>query len=193
MSKTIATYLSLAAYKAGAFLYDEKNVGMVSAEKEVEHIIRDLKRLKLKSKDMAVAARTGTLLMDILELSTIQAGADGESKDGRLANIKLDKHVGALVGSVNEYLTSIGVVGALLLTIAFPGITQPLQPSQILVNSTPFGPNAVDRKQSPQGPRPLRRLQRSLAHRVIPVLRPAQHGQHGEPRTALVPAKPMSV
>ena len=50
-----ATYLLLAAYKAGECLYHEKE-GMVSAKQEVEHIIRDLKEFKLKSKKLVAAA-----------------------------------------------------------------------------------------------------------------------------------------
>ena len=116
--------------------------------------------------------------MDILEYSMTKAGEDGHSKDARvrLANKEPDLHVGALGSSLNEYLTSIGVVVALILTIAFPGITQPfpikfVQSSDHHVRSHGGGPRRA----------PRARVAKRTRVSVCALVPQVAHGAHKQP------------
>jgi hypothetical protein len=104
--------------RLGSFLFSAET-DTWTLEKEFEHVLGDLEtRINtMRVKDLTMCVRTANLLLEKMEVEnkTMHDGQDQTS-------LNFKEHIDSLVQTANEYLTTVGVVVVLILTLEFLGI-----------------------------------------------------------------------
>jgi hypothetical protein len=123
-------------YRLGDFLYSSPDTFSTN-EKEFEIVLQVLEEdhETMRSKDLTMSIRIANVLME-----KMSAERSVDTKD----NEKFKEDFNSLMQSTNEFLTTIGVVSALLLSITIPWILNPMQQSSI-VSAIPSLNNIVQR------------------------------------------------
>jgi hypothetical protein len=129
----MASLVAQGIYRFGSIIFQLKEADW-DANKEMDTVLTELddKVGRARVKEISILLRTGRLLLGALENEAkhLQEKTSDISSDDPFA-----LHVKGLVDSVNTYLTTVGVVAALLLGISIPWILTPLEQSSILLAS----------------------------------------------------------
>ena len=133
-------------YRMGDLLFSNQN-DTWTLEKEFEKDLEDLEQRldTMRVKDMTMCAQTASILLDTMEF-------EKNTLNDRQEQISsgLKEHVDTLVQTANEFLTTIGVVAALILSIGIPWVLTPLEQSTVLFGM-PSSANTSDTDTSPDG------------------------------------------
>ena len=96
---------------------------------EIESVLSELKRKEdlMRMQELTMLLRTGKLLLEALKLSNLSS----ECPNGDIHE-RFNKDVDGFITSINNYLTTVGVVAALLLGISIQWIMTPLTQSVVV-------------------------------------------------------------
>jgi hypothetical protein len=115
-------------YRLGGLLFSAQT-DTWTLEKEFEQVLEDLEQHHdtMRVKDLTMCARTAILLLENMEFEKkILNDRQEQISSG------FKEHIDSLVQTTNEFLTTIGVVAALILSIGIPWILTPLEQSTVL-------------------------------------------------------------
>jgi hypothetical protein len=148
--------LAVATYRLGDLLFSTENdhstgndhslqpkeYSLLLLKKQFEQVMAELERMDtMRVKDLTMSIRTANLLLERIKEENAEKHASKDRHEPFQSEFV--EHVNHLVQTTNEFLTTIGVVAALLLSIGIPWILTPLQPSTI-VNDIPSSLNRTD-------------------------------------------------
>jgi hypothetical protein len=123
-----------AMYRLGDLLFSTQT-DTWTLEKEFEHILGDLEQRMdvMRVKDLTLCVQTANLLLERMKFEK-KMSSDRDKPEHEPIQSDFEQHVNGLVQTTNEFLTTVGVVAALILSIGIPWILTPLEPSAILHN-----------------------------------------------------------
>lgn len=154
---SVSSIWSRGIYRLGYLIYglndqvnDTQNEGQAAVEaleSELHSLITGLELNvdRLRVKECAFQLQAGHLLLEAIKVqkqelqhSSQRTGSQqnemgSNGKSGSNGNQLFESHIDAVVKSLNDFLTTVGVVAALLLSISIPWILTPLDQSSILL------------------------------------------------------------